>query len=661
MKQGGLAIRIQGLLPLLAGSALLCACSASEPIPVASPAPGRPAYTEVREPCASFHPLRDLYFGDLHAHTGLSHETWILDVTGRTATAHAFARGESIGLPPLDADGRPTRTLRLDRPLDFAAVTDHGEFLAEVEACVVPGTPAYDSRTCEIYREKSFLSELVVAFPTFTPNPRRSQDICGPAGTDCPALAERVWAEIRRDAEEAYDRTSACTFTSFVAYEYTGLPGATNLHRNVIFRNGRLPDLPVSYFEEQTPAGLWTELERVCLEEIEGCDVLAIPHNSNESNGTKFTPVYPGAGVPAEERKMAALRARLEPVAEIFQHKGDSECMNGLQGVRAPPDPLCSFEKIRRPPFEDCGDGTGLGGLIGGGCVSRRDYLRYALLEGLKEEARIGVNPFKLGFIASTDTHNATPGAVAERDYVGHWGIKEDTPEERLGKGAITHQGLIANPGGLSAVWAVENSRDAIFDALRRRETFGTSGPRLSVRVFGGWDLPDGMCGRPDTAPAVGYRHGVPMGGDLPPRSSATARPRFYVRAIRAQGSGGRAGTPLQRIQIIKGWVGPDLEPGTRVYEVAGDPHNGAGVDPETCEPRGHGFETLCTLWTDPDFRPDERAYYYARVLENPTCRWSAWECTRLPAGRRPPACSDPAVPTVIQERAWTSPIWYTP
>jgi hypothetical protein len=621
-------------------------------------------YSEEREPCSHFNPLRNLYFGDLHVHTGLSHETWLLDVPPAPEEAYRFARGEPIRLPPLDERGIGTRVVSIDEPLDFAAVTDHGEFLAEVRACITPDSGAYDSLTCAIYREKTFLSEALVAFPTFLTDPVRSKDICRPGRTDCPRLAAQVWESLQEAAEEAYDRTSQCAFTSFVGYEHTGLPFATNMHRNVIFRNASVPPLPISYFEAPTPEELWEELRRQCLEERPGCDVLAIPHNSNESNGNKFLVGYPRAHTLEEEREWAAFRARMEPLAEIFQHKGDSECMNGLSGVSGPEDEMCEFEKIRRAPFTDCGEGRGAGGILGEGCVSRLDFIRDVLVEGLAEEERLGANPYKLGIIASTDTHNATPGMVAEDLYPGHWGIKEDTPEKRLARGGVTHQGLIANPGGLAAVWAVENSRDAIFEALRRRETYGTSGPRIVVRFFGGWEYPATMCDDPDFV-RKGYLLGVPMGGDLPSRPPGAAAPRFAVLAHIPDARPHRvASIPIQRIQIVKGWIDPSQEPvakGFDVFEVAGDPGNGAGVDLETCEPFGQGFARLCVVWSDPDFHPERRAFYYARVVLNPSCRWSSYECARLSPGERPQACQDPDVEKVIQERAWTSPIWYAP
>ncbi len=651
------------LLLILWMTVPLTGCNDGDGDGPAGPAGTRPVYTEEREPCADFDPLRNLYFGDLHVHTALSHEVWTLDVRATPLDAYRFARGEPIALPPLDESGAGTRIHRLQRPLDFASVTDHGEFLAEVEACVTEGSAVYESATCRIYRRGGLLSEIVMALPTFLPAPERSPAICGPGGVDCRALADSVWQGVVEAAEDAYDRTPSCSFSTFPAYEWTGIPGASNLHRNVVFRNARVPSLPASYLEQPAAEKLWAELERSCLDTLEGCDAIGIPHNSNESNGNKFFPRYPGAGTVEEEREQALLRARMEPLVEIFQNKGESECMNGLSGVYGPPDDLCDFEKIHEPPFDDCEDGTGFGGQIGLGCVSRLDYVRYVLLEGLREAERLGVNPYKLGIVAGTDTHNGTPGAVAEDRYPGHRGVKEAAPEERLGPGGVHPHGVAANPGGLTAVWAVENSRDGIFEALRRRETYATSGPRISVRFFGGWDYAEETCHDRDGAEfaRTGYRKGVPMGGDLPPRPEGAGAPQFLVLAARDPGSPGSGpGAPLQRIQIIKGWIGAEGRPMHRVYEVAGDPGNGADVDPDTCERTGTGFDRLCTVWTDPGFRADQRAFYYARVVENPSCRWNAYECVRLPEGERPESCSDPSVDKVIQERAWTSPVWYT-
>lgn len=650
-----------GFVLLLWALGVLSGCSEDSP-PAAPPRSDRGwDYTEERDPCADYDPVRNLYFGDLHFHTTLSHDGWLYGTLATPDDAYGFARGRPIGLEPYDQDGNPTRELEIDRPLDFAALTEHSEFLAETRACLQPASKAYDSFTCRTFRAMNFLSTIVMSNALFFPKPVRSADICGPGRADCPALAKEVWQEIRDAAEAAYDRTSACSFTTFVGYEYTGTTLGANLHRNVIFRNAHVPDLPVSYFEEPTPENLWKGLESTCREGMRGCDALSIPHNTNESNGKKFFVSCPGAGSIEEEREAAALRARMEPLVEIFQNKGDSECMNGFSGVPGEPDELCDFEKLFDPPFEDCGEGTGLGGVMEIGCTSRLDYVRNVLLAGLEEEERLGTNPYKLGIVGGTDTHNATPGAVAEDRFAGHLGNEEDTPEKRLGPAAnLGHSKARMNPGGLTAVWAEENSRDAIFEAFRRRETYATSGPRIAVRFFGGWKLSEEMCTGGAFA-STGYAGGVPMGSDLPPRPAGAGTPRFAVLALRDPGFEGGAGVPLQRIQIVKGWLSGDHRSMLKVFEVAGDPHNQAGVDLETCTPAGQGFDRLCTVWVDPEFLAEERAFYYVRVVENPSCRWSTYECNRLPVEQRPESCGDSHVRTAIQERAWTSPIWYRP
>jgi hypothetical protein len=324
------------------------------------------------------------------------------------------------------------------------------------------------------------------------------------------------------------------------------------------------------------------------------------------------------------------------------------------------PDELCSFEKSPRDPFKDCGDGAGAGGITRKGCYSSRDFVRGALLKGLSEADRIGANPFRLGLISSTDTHNGTPGAVHEHNFVGHRGTDDNTPDLMLGTGALTPGGIQFSPGGLAAVWAEENSRAAIFEALRRREVYGTSGPRITVRFFGGFSLSPSLCSDPELV-KKGYATGVPMGGtlNLVPMSEPSA-PTFVVSALRDPGTDTLPGRTLQRVQIVKGWVTNGVA-WQKVFDVAGDPNDGAGVDLATCTPSGKGADSLCATWTDPEFRATDRAFYYARVIEDPTCRWSTIRCNELAPAERPPTCSDPNVPKTIQERAWTSPIWYEP
>jgi hypothetical protein len=341
----------------------------------------------------------------------------------------------------------------------------------------------------------------------------------------------------------------------------------------------------------------------------------------------------------------------------MMQIKGESECRAGLVGVTGDVDENCGFEKIRAlSQPEDCGDATGSGAMRGNGCVSRFDYARTALIEGLRDQARLGVNPLRLGFIGSTDGHRGAPGDVSERAPIAAAGAGLWTPQARLGPERIFAGATAAhrNPGGLAGIWAEENTRESLFDAMRRRETFATSGPRIRPRFFGGSDIASDACERTDpVAHADGA--GVPMGGDL----SGEAVPRFLVSATADPGTADEPGGLLQRIQIVKGWVGADGQLHQRIVDVAGNANNGASVDLDSCEPRGPGARELCGTWRDPEFDPATSAVYYARVLENPSCRWHWRDCLALPAGERPQACSDPSLAPSIQERAWTSPIWY--
>ncbi|HEY8379840.1 MAG TPA: DUF3604 domain-containing protein [Nannocystis sp.] len=595
-------------------------------------------FVDAREPCADRNPRRNLYFGDLHVHTAYSFDAYINDVRTDPAGAYRFARGEEVA-------GQ-----RLARPLDFAAVTDHAEYLAEVDGCTTPGSAVYDTDRCRNFRAGTNSALVTFGLGLDVDDPKRFSDLCGPGALDCPARAGEVWQRVQEAAEAAYDRSAACRFTSFVAYEWSGSRMLSNLHRNVIFRTSRVPDLPITHFEAPTAPELWQRLQDDCRDGIHGCDVLAIPHNSNWSNGNLFTPEIPPG---ADEAELAAVRAELEPLLEVYQHKGDSECSNGLGG---PPDELCDFEKLRLPPFDDCGDGTGSQGMLGLGCVSRLDFLRGILLAGLHAEQRLGVNPYRLGVIASTDTHNGTPGAVEEAAYAGHFGRREQDATARLT--GVVPAGPRNSPGGLVAVWAEENSREAIWDALRRREVYGTSGTRMAVRVFAGWDLPENICTAGDFV-AVGDEHGVPMGAVLPERTGSQG-PVIAVSAQRDPGTEDAPGALLERIQVIKGWQDAQGEGRIAVIDIAGGP-DGSTVDEATCEVQHRGHDLLCGVWRDPDFDPARPAFYYVRVLEDPVCRWSWRDCLSLPEGERPAVCDSPDLPRTIQERAWTSPVWYTP
>jgi hypothetical protein len=646
--------------------------------------------------CASVDPLKQVYWGDTHVHTVLSFDANMQGTRTTQEDAYAFARGKPISLQPYQEDGARTRMARLERPLDFVMLSDHAELLGTIAACHDPGSPAYDAEQCINYRaslefdaDPDLVSTTFVEINGTLAAPQSSASypaLCGADGGDCLDAGMDVWNDIVRAAEAAYDRNDSCELTTFPGYEWSGNPSGRNLHRNVMFKNGVVTDLPYGYFDEPYPEGLWDRLQQECLDADDGCDVLTIPHNSNLSEGDYFeNEMANGEPLDAE---YVQIRNAMEPVIEIYQHKGASECLPGA----ATEDELCGFEII---PFQNLAT-TNAERITP---PDPRGFLRFAYGEGMKHEANLGTNPFQYGITAATDTHISAPGFVAEDEFEGHGGAGQ--PNRFLPPPAGFPDGEYLSPGGLTAVWAEENARDAIFSAIRRKETFGTSGPRIVVRMFGGWDFTRATCDQADFA-EQGYERGVPMGGTLQARPAGSNAPTFLVSAKQDSES-----APLQRIQIVKGWLNGD-EYQVKVFNVTENPDNGASVDLATCELQGEGASSLCDAWQDPEFDPSQRAYYYARVIENPTCRWSTLQCAEADydcndwdydacvelnddrqsnytcdccdpaAGLNQAACegvdcSDPGllpepqerccyqVETTIQERAWTSPIWYQP
>lgn len=649
-------------------AAVLAVAAGSSSAPAEPPLPTQDwVRTEVREDCDDYNELRNPYFGDTHVHTKYSADAVLARTRNDPRDAYSFAQGGTVGLPPYDALGVPGRTATIDRPLHFTAVTDHSEGFGEASICLNPGygdeDTGYNDPLCVDLRA-TFENEYAPSNPLPAPfiafftalnltDPMRFEGICqaGPTYADCMTEAGIIWQDTRDAAEENYDRTAACSFTSFVAYEWSGNTNANNLHRNVIFRNDEVPSLPISYYEEWKPEGLWAQLQAQCLDAPGNCDVMAIPHNSNIARTGMFS--RRTSDGPLMNAAQAATRAWFEPVIEVTQVKGDSECRDGVAGTS---DELCGFEKLSRDTLIGSSDWDRE--------FSHLAYVRGALKEGLILERNTGVNPFALGFVGGTDTHNGTSGATSEVDYggIGFSGIADSSPAFILAQ-ATPPSKVEANPGGLSVVWAEENSRDALFAAMRRRETYSTSGTRPIVRSFAG-RYPLDLCSNPDFV-AEGYDKGVPMGGDIGPERGKYS-PRFAVMAQKDAGTEARPGTPLQRIQMIKGWIDDETgETAELVYEVAGDPNNGAGVDEATCAETGPGASSLCTVWEDPDFDPGQNAFYYARVVENPVCRWSKRLCNSLGidcAGSVPAEyveCCDARIATVIQERAVASPVWY--
>jgi hypothetical protein len=633
--------------------------------------------TEERAPCSHYQPNRQALFGDLHVHTSYSFDSYISSQRNDPWAAYRYAKGEAITLS--DEAAEQSVRAQLQRPLDFTGVTDHSELLGPINLCTTdPGRLAYWFPYCMTTRSSLFPLQLISAQywvdlgVASESNQKEESMVCSLG--DCSAAHRDTWQRIQQAAEDHYDRSSNCSFTTFVAYEYTDAPAMKNMHRNVVFRNSAVTETAISTYDtgSRNVAELWRRLRAECIEGDAGCDVMAIPHNPNLSGGLMFPD--PVDQHDAEERLF------FEPVVELIQHKGASECRYDRLAGRGldTEDELCDFEQIATDNLSMLGTIYGKVRTATAAPVSldefgHRNMVRNVLKDGLALGRSNGTNPFKMGFIGSTDTHSATAGGAEENNYVGHLG-RRDSGYRNL------QDHFFDNPGGLAVVWAEENSRDAIFEAMRRKETYATTGTRPSLRFFAGSELPLDACTAPDMIEQA-YANGVPMGSDLP----AGGTPRFLITAAKDPGSPGNPGNDLQRLQVIKGWLDAAGKTHEQVFDVAGDANNGADVDPHDCKPRGNGFSQLCTVWEDPGFDNSEDAFYYVRALENPSCRWSTLQCQA--AGVNPFAencaaqataatkaaggigdiygrcCLDAEAEAfyspVIQERAWTSPIWY--
>ena len=649
----------------------LMACS-PEPSQAPGPGPGeadgvQTASAVPEAPLPEPNPLRDAWFGDLHVHTRYSMDAYLFGTRANPDEAYRFARGAGM----THASGFE---MRLPDALDFYAVTDHAMFLGMFAAINDPTTeisrrPASQPLVgMDTPEERAAAGEVLMALIT---EPAGKVD--GFIDRD---VMRSTWSDIVAAADRHYEPGR---FTTFVGYEYTSMPGLQNLHRNVIFRGGSAPDIPFSMLDSMNPEDLWAWMDRA---RADGYEALAIPHNSNGSNGQMFRPAY-FDDTPLDAA-YAETRMRNEPLVEVTQIKGTSE----THPLLSPNDEWANFEIL---PFRVA---TQILSNISG------SYAREALIRGIGFERDQGFNPFRFGFVGASDTHNASY-AGDESDYYAKLATWDATPELRASvpREATPEDGPLDvhrcpetvpsalsgesdesvvqvwcgadadrftqtdntffSAAGLAGVWAQENTRESIYDAFRRKETFGTSGPRIRVRFFAGYGLEGVAADAPDMVERADAG-GVPMGGDLAGR--AEGAPTFLVQAARDA-----RGAPLQRAQIVKGWIeeGAARE---QVFDVAcsdggvGDaethrcPDNGAEVILADCSVSADvGAAQLAASWQDPTFDPTRHAVYYVRVLENPTCRWSTWDALRAGVAPRPD------FPATIQERAWTSPIWYTP
>ena len=579
-------------------------------------------------------PLRNVYFGDLHTHTNFSYDAFLNGTRATPDDAYRYAQGE----PLTHAAGFE---IQLGRPLDFFAVTDHASFLGMLPAMLDPDHEASRHPDAELARRIA-AGELTGAERGAAYADIRAHTLGTRDGLLDLDVVRSAWRETIAAAERHNDPGR---FTTFIAYEFTGSPENQNLHRNVIFRGSAAPEVPFSRLDSFNPEELWAWMDR---NREAGMEALAIPHNSNGSNGLMFR-LATYAGEPLDAA-YAETRTRNEPLVEITQTKGTSDTHPAL----SPNDEWADFEIWSYR--------------IGGGTTPSQpqgSYVREAYLNGLRLEEERGINPFRFGLVGATDNH-AGSGAPTESDYFTAGGrpqrgasIPFDPPRPDGSLYSASPLGAIRGASGLTGVWAEENTRESIFDAFRRKETFATTGPRMRLRFFAGYDYADDLADDPDLV-AAAYAGGVAMGGEL--TAPGDRVPRFLVWASRDPAS-----NPLARLQVIKGRIDGG-EAHERVYDVACSdgmsvdpethrcPDNGAAVDLGTCAASDDaGDAELRTLWADPDFDPAQRAVYYVRALENPSCRWSTWEAVR--AGVEP----RPDLPATIQERAWSSPIWVAP
>lgn len=639
-------IQLRYALLLSAAAALAIGCSRAPEAGEAAVAPAAPpAPAPASTPDVPVYPDKQAYFGELHLHTAYSLDAYIFGNTMNDPfTAYRFAKGEEVTLP----SGQKKKIIK---PLDFAAITDHAEALGEYELCTKQGSSGYDSPTCTGIRagdQEPF--GRIFAGISKTPA-KREADICGEDGKACLDAVDGPWKRIQQAAAENYQPGK---FTSFVAWEFSanapeGKGGM--MHRNVIFRSATVPK-PFSAFEG-TGEDLQAYLEKNCTGD---CQVLTIPHNPNFYWGR----LYWGKTSDGQEWTQEGLerRARMDRLVEIMQIKGNSECQTGI----ATTDEECNFETV----FQPCKPGEK------GGCDDDNGFVRNGLKKGLVVEAERGVNPFKHGFVGGTDNHNGTPSDTTESDFKGHYANNDSSPEVRLGlkpNPTAEQMGLsgdedptkLYNPGAIAGVWAQSNTREAIWDALHRKETFATSGTRTKIRLMAGFDFADDLGTHPDWV-QVGYKTGVPQGGDLGNAPEGKA-PVLVAWAQRDPDS-----APLARLQIIKGWADKAGKTHEMTYDVACSdggvpdaktyrcPDNGATVNLQDCSiSTDKGAPELVATWKDPEFKADERAFYYARVLENPVCRWSMYDALALKVD------SPKELPKTVKERAWSSPIWYTP
>jgi len=617
---------------------LIAGLSLTVPLFAQDVAPERDKYDAPKKeysPYVGDHFPTNVYFGDTHLHTSWSSDIGMAGATLGPDVAYRVSRGETV-------TSQLGWQVKLIRPLDFVVVADHAENLGLADFISRSDPILLANPTGKRWHDMVKAGDGYDAFLEWLRGDDRDQ-------INEPKMVQTVWARVVENADKYY---VPGVFTTFTGFEWTSMPGGNNLHRVVIFRDGADKTsqvLPFSQYDSHDAEDLWDYMDRY--QENTGGRALAAAHNGNLSNGLMFdTKTYTGKPL---SRAYAEKRMSFEPIYEVTQQKGDGEA----HPLLSPDDEFADFETLAK------------GNLSGKAAKTPdmlpKEYARSALKEGLRLEKELGANPFKFGMIGSTDNHTALPTTREENNFskapfvepnaerAFHALVKGDKPELSI---------LVADVGasGLAAVWARENTRESIWDAMARKEVYATTGTRLLVRVFAGWDFESDEVHLPDFARA-GYARGVPMGGDLTDAPSGKA-PKFMIRALRDPD-----GANLDRIQVIKGWLDSRGEVHERIYDVACS--DDRAIVNRRCErPVGNtvdvadasytntiGDALLGGYWSDPDFDPGQRAFYYVRVLEIPTPRWTAYDAkffgVEMPEGTA----------MQLQDRAYTSPIWYTP
>jgi hypothetical protein len=624
-----------------------------------------PAGTAVEAPATGTatiesNPLRNIYWGDTHLHTSYSPDAFLMgNQSADPDTAYRYARGLPVVHPYHKA------RIKIGTPLDFLVVSDHGEFMGVIPNILKDNPVVANTETGKRYKKMFAEGKSIVVFG----------ELIGQVNKVIPAnpdlhneeVSRSVWGEIMSAADR---HNEPGKFTALMGWEWSSTPGGANLHRVIVMREGKKIGeqfIPYTSLDSDKPEDLWKWLGNISNKT--GANFLAIPHNSNISQGLMF-PLQDSEGK-LISKEYAETRMKYEPIVEMTQIKGDSETHPNL----SPTDEFADYETYDHLISVEGAEARNLFGEGFLGELSEKDrelvlknkqqiakagdYARSALKRGLAVEDRIGANPYKFGMIGSTDSHTAMASAE-ENNFHGKMAI-DSTPENKSKDVIPGTPGWDMGAAGLVAIWAEENTRASLFDALKRKEVYATTGPRIQLRFFGGWDYLPSDVSASDMV-AIGYKKGIPMGSDLSKAPQGKA-PGFMITAMKDP-----VGANLDRIQVVKGWLDKDGKPQEKVFNVALADGRTVGADGKVA-PVGNtvdlktgnytnsiGDAQLATMWTDPEFDTGVRAFYYVRVLQIPTPRHTLFDTIAL--GLDPKESGNPAT---IQERAYSSPIWYTP